>query len=84
MNILSSSTDVKSAKDTRLRTSELKNRTIGRKSVVTLQKIKQGEALTLDNIGCKRPGTGISPMQLGSFLDTVAKRNYEKDELMDV
>lgn len=63
---------------------ELKNRPIGRKSVVALRNIQQGETLTLENMGCKRPGTGISPVQLGSFVDKMAKRNYEKDELIEM
>ena len=50
--------------------SELKNKPIARKSIVAMKKINQGEILTVFNLGVKRPGTGISPMQwnIGSVV----------------
>lgn len=62
--------------------SELKNRLISRKSLVALQKIGKGEIFTEQNIGCKRPGHGISPIHFWSLKDRCAERDYEQDEVI--
>ncbi|MHB8129435.1 MAG: N-acetylneuraminate synthase [Mobilitalea sp.] len=64
-------------------TSETKNITVARKSIVAARDIKQGERLTEDNITTKRPGTGISPMRWFDILGTVSTRNYRQDEKID-
>ncbi|EKD71483.1 MAG: N-acetylneuraminic acid synthase [uncultured bacterium] len=63
-------------------TSELKNRLIARKSLVSLEKINKGEFFSEKNIGCKRPGNGISPINFYNYQGKCAERNYEKDELI--
>jgi len=63
--------------------SESKNRPIARKSIVAAQHIAAGESFTEENLTAKRPGTGISPMRWDEMIGTVARRNYEKDELID-
>jgi N,N'-diacetyllegionaminate synthase len=63
--------------------SELKNITAVRKSLVASVNIKQGESFTVNNIEAKRPGNGISPMKFEEILGMVAKRDYDKDELID-
>lgn len=60
--------------------SELKNRPIARKSLVTAQDITAGEKLKL---ACKRPGTGLSPFRYWEMADRVASRNYVADEILD-
>lgn len=62
--------------------SELKNRAIARKSLVALEKITKGEPYSEKNLGCKRPGSGISPIQFYSMKEKVSDRDYEKDEMI--
>jgi N,N'-diacetyllegionaminate synthase len=64
--------------------SELNNKSITRKSLVASREIKKGELFTTDNLCTKRPGTGISPMQIDSVLGRIAHRNFVLDELIDV
>ncbi len=45
--------------------SELKNKTVVRKSLVIASKVKQGENFTEENLTVKRPGNGISPYIIG-------------------
>ena len=64
--------------------SELKNLDVVRKSLVASEKIKKGEFFTDNNIGVKRPGTGISPMRYDEFIGTTANKDYEIDDLLDL
>jgi N,N'-diacetyllegionaminate synthase len=63
--------------------SELKNKEAVRKSLVASETILQGEIFTAKNIVAKRPGTGISPMKYEMILGKRAKRDYEKDDLIE-
>jgi sialic acid synthase SpsE len=63
--------------------SELKNRPIGRKSIVAARAIEAGEILSVDNLTAKRPGTGISPMRWDELVGRKAARRYERDEPID-
>ncbi|WP_272501932.1 N-acetylneuraminate synthase [Salinibacter ruber] len=60
--------------------SEWKNRPVARKSLVATQPIQEGEDFTLDNLGVKRPGDGLSPMRYWERLDTTASRSYTPGE----
>lgn len=62
--------------------SELKNKQIIRKSIVAIKPIIKGEVFNNQNIGIKRPGTGISPMNWESIIGQVAKDNFKQDELI--
>ena len=62
--------------------SEAKNQTIARKSLVALHAIAQGERFTTENLGVKRPGTGISPMRYWEFLGKLAQRDFSVDEII--
>lgn len=53
-----------------------------RKSVVAISNIKCGDKISKDNIGIKRPGTGLPPKYFSAFLGKTAKRNIAKDELI--
>ena len=64
-------------------TTELVNREFVRKSIVAARVIRQGEIFSDNNLCAKRPGNGVSPMRLNSFLGCSAKRSYEKDERID-
>jgi len=67
----------------RLMPSEIGNRAIARKSIVTNQPISTGQVFTEDNLTTKRPGTGISPMEWDRIIGTKAHRDFFVDELID-
>jgi len=62
--------------------SEWKNRTVARRSLVALSSISEGEVFNPENVGCKRPGTGISPMDYWHLLGTRSARSYAPDEVI--
>lgn len=62
--------------------SELKNKKVARKSLVTLKPVKKGERFTVENLTVKRPGTGIEPYYYWDYIGRVADRNYEEDEII--
>ncbi len=64
--------------------SERRNIIIARKSIIAKRDIKKGEVLTEDNITCKRPGSGISPMRWYEVLGTIAVRDFKEDELIEI
>lgn len=64
--------------------SELKNRSVARKSIVAARNIFAGEIFTQKNLTTKRPGNGISPMKWNEILGRKAKRNFEEDELIEI
>ncbi len=64
--------------------SEIKNLPIARKSIVASKDIKKGEVFSEKNLAVKRPGTGISPMNWDMVIGKKAKRNFKKDELIEL
>lgn len=62
--------------------SELKNKPIARKSVVAIRPISTGEAFSAENIGAKRPGTGLSPMLWDEIVGRTAPKDFAVDELI--
>ena len=62
--------------------SELKNKEIVRKSIVAIKPIAKGEIFSIDNIGSKRPGTGINPMNWEKVIGQISKVDFEQDELI--
>jgi len=60
--------------------SEWKNRPIARKCLIATAPIKAGEPFTADNLGAKRSGAGLSPMNYWHLLGKVAVRGFEPDE----
>ena len=68
----------------RITNSEKENLTVARKSIVAVMDINKGELFTERNIGTKRPGNGISPMSWYTVLGRIAKRNFQKDELVEI
>ena len=62
--------------------SEQRARLYARRSIVTLRKVEKGEPYTRENIGCKRPGTGISPARFDEILGKTAKNDLEEDVLL--
>jgi len=65
-------------------TSELKNLTLARKSIVALRDIVENEKFSLDNIGTKRPGGGLNPMLFYKLIGKKARKNFLKDEQIEI
>lgn len=64
--------------------SEIKNRSISRKSIVAARAIEQGEMFSNENLTAKRPGTGITPMRWDELIGKRAPRRYRRDELIEL
>ena len=62
--------------------SEEKNKVVARKSIIARRAIKKGEIFTEENLTCKRPGSGISPMRWYDILGKAAEKDFEEDELI--
>ena len=63
--------------------SEAKNKPTVRKSLVAAKQIRAGEQFTAENVGVKRPGTGISPMRWDEVIGKRAWRDFKEDEALD-
>jgi N,N'-diacetyllegionaminate synthase len=64
----------------RLTPSEERNKKVACKSIVASKKICKGETFSSENITCKRPGEGISPMQIDEVIGSIAKKNFDFNE----
>lgn len=62
--------------------SEAKNMSVARKSIVASRSIVKGERLCGENISVKRPGNGINPMSWDDIIGTIALKDYNEDELI--
>ncbi|NPV89926.1 MAG: N-acetylneuraminate synthase [Firmicutes bacterium] len=60
--------------------SESKNLPLVRKSLVARKDIRRGEVFTEDNLGIKRPGSGLSPIHYWDYLGRTSERDYQTDE----
>lgn len=58
-------------------------RNLARRSLVAARGIKTGEVFTKENITVKRPGTGMSPVELDKIMGLKAKRDFKEDELIE-
>lgn len=56
------------------------NRRVARKSLVALRAIAAGQVMTTADVGAKRPGTGLSPLEYWNRLGRIATRDYETDD----
>ena len=61
---------------------ELLNKEVSRKSIVATHFIEEGTIIKEADITCKRPGTGISPMNWDKIIGKKATINYEKDDMI--
>ena len=62
--------------------SEQANMDIARKSLVALKPLRKGDTFSPENLGAKRPGSGISPMEYWIYLGRKADRDFEAGELI--
>lgn len=61
---------------------ETEIKTLARRSIVTLQEIVVGEVLTNDNIGLRRPGSGLPPRLLDDIVGLKAADNLAKGTVL--
>lgn len=66
----------------RVTPSEEKNKKIARKSIIAKRKINIGDIFTEDNLICKRPGNGISPIYWDDLIGRKSESNFQEDELI--
>lgn len=64
--------------------SEQKNKPIARKSIVAHRAIKKGEILSEKNLYVKRPAGGLSPMEWDRVIGSIAIRDFEEDEMIEL
>jgi len=62
--------------------SELRNKSIARRSIVARRHIRKGEVFSEENLAAKRPGTGISPMNWDEILGKTALKDFPEDSLI--
>lgn len=70
------------AAEKRPRTSEAAVARVVRSSLVALCPIAVGERFTERNLGVKRPGTGITPIEYWDWLGRAAARAFAADEII--
>ena len=61
---------------------EIPNIAVARKSIVAATRIAQGERITEAHLAIKRPGTGRSPFDWWTILDSIADREYGPDDVI--
>jgi N,N'-diacetyllegionaminate synthase len=64
--------------------SELKNKFVVRKSIVTARDVRKDQVFTEENVTVKRPGNGISPMEWDKVIGKTAKKDFKKDDLIEL
>lgn len=64
--------------------SELKNREAVRKSIVAKVFVQKGQVFSTENLTVKRPGSGISPMKWFDILGCSAKKEFHKDDMIEL
>lgn len=62
--------------------SEARNVVVARKSLVALRPIAEGELFTPENLGAKRPGDGVPPMEYWEWLGRPSPRTFAPNELI--
>lgn len=63
---------------------EVSNSRVVRKSIVASRNIKRGEFFTMEMLGVKRPGIGLSPMRLHEVVGKVAKQDFSVDQIIEL
>ena len=62
---------------------EMANRPVARRSLVAARPLRQGQTIGVADLGFKRPGTGISPMDFWAVVGRPALRDFDADELIE-
>lgn len=61
---------------------ELRNIAVARKSLAVIKPIRAGEPFSAENLGARRPGTGIDPIAYWEWLGKTASKDHKVDELL--
>jgi len=62
--------------------SEKHTKSIARKSIVAARDILKGDVLKLDDFNIKRPGNGISPLEIMKIIGAISKNDIFKDQAL--
>jgi sialic acid synthase SpsE len=62
---------------------EVINRSVARRSLVAVRDISCGRVISTEDLGFKRPGSGLSPMEYWDILGCKAVRDFAADELIE-
>ena len=62
---------------------EIANRSVARRSLVTTEPVRSGERFSEANLGVKRPGDGIPPIEYWAYLGKKADRDYAANEALE-
>ncbi|MDP2636874.1 MULTISPECIES: N-acetylneuraminate synthase [unclassified Pseudoalteromonas] len=65
------------------RPSEVKNKSVARKSLVAANAITAGELFSENNLAVKRPGSGLNPIKYWHYLNKASSKNYKAGDLID-
>ena len=65
------------------RPSEIKNKSVARKSLVAEQVIKKGTVFCKDNMTSKRPGSGLNPINYWDLFGSESQKDYQIGDLID-
>lgn len=65
------------------RPSEVKNKSVARKSLVAANTIAAGELFSKENLAVKRPGNGLSPLKYWNYLTKPSVKSYMAGDLID-
>lgn len=63
-------------------TSEFKNKTVARRSLVAAKNIMAGEIFSEENLTSKRPEGGISPLEFWDLIGEKSSRDFKVDEMI--
>lgn len=61
---------------------EQEMRKIARRSIIAMRDIKSGDHIRIDDVGLKRPGTGLPPKFLKYIVNTRAKINIKVNDII--
>jgi N,N'-diacetyllegionaminate synthase len=62
--------------------SEVKNKMVARKSIVAARNLEPGHIIQADDLTTKRPGTGISPMEIPQIIGKKISQPIQEDQLL--
>jgi N-acetylneuraminate synthase len=62
---------------------EIANRAVARRSLVAIKPVRSGELFSENNLGVKRPGDGIPPIEYWVYLGKKANRDYAANEALE-
>jgi N,N'-diacetyllegionaminate synthase len=62
--------------------SEVDSRLLGRRSIVAVTDIHVDDTIAPSMLACKRPGTGLEPKYWDKIIGKTARRNIEKDTIL--